>query len=206
MLLLLITQLTAIHLFDSAVSGTRRKSSFTVAAIAIRDQVPAYQKNATKYFSRRWLEKGYHRVAYIDNKDLIQQRELFISNLADLSDRFDSLDIFLLAHTNRIVDWVKTVDTKVRRKIRLVYNSGCLSYGQKLEWERLGVKYYLAHAGSYSLSPVFYFFFLKRWISGHPLQQSVVSANKSVGHLLKLAGWSHRQSENSYGLLCTFYQ
>lgn len=205
-LLLLITQLTAIYLFDTAIAVIRRKKTFTAAAIAIRDRVPAYQKNATKYFSKRWLEKGYHRVVYIDNKDLIQQRELFISSLVDMSARYDSLDVFLLAHTNRMVEWVKNVDVKARQKIRLVYNSGCLGYEQKMEWKQLGVKYYLAHAGSYSLSPVFYFFFLKRWVSGYPLLQSVVSANQSTGHLLKLAGRSHRQPEESYGLLCTFYQ
>src|SRR5262249_19187888 len=136
------------------------------AAVAIRDDVPPYQKWGTKAFTSSYLTKYYAKSYYITQTNHDDGRNDFITDLRSALTQYEYVDIFLLAHSNTYVDWVRDVDPHLRRKIRLVYNTGCNDASQAEQWLHLGANTYIAPPGL-SQSPLFYFFFLRRWTMGY---------------------------------------
>lgn len=157
------------------------------AAVALRDDVIPFQKWGTKVFTLPYLEQYYDYTVYLtqSSSDVTQQE--FIAALTQALARYDSVDIFLLAHTNRYIDWVATIAPDLRAKIRLVYNTGCYDAAQAQAWLQLGAHTAVAHPGL-SDSPVFYFFFLRRWTLGEPLDQVVVASNTRMHSVFEMAG------------------
>lgn len=86
------------------------------------------------------------------------------------------VDIYLLAHGNHFVRWVAELPPARRARLRLVDNTGCRDLGQGPRWLRLGAKAYVGHPGI-SASPVFYFYFLRRWTRGEGLEQAIDGSN-----------------------------
>ena len=82
------------------------------------------------------------------------------------------MDLYLLAHHNHYVNWVAQVPAAARSHLRLVYNTGCRDVRQGPRWLNLGARAYVGHPGE-SASPVFYFFFLRRWTRGYSLGEAV---------------------------------
>lgn len=146
------------------------------AAIAIRDNVIPFQKWGSKAFTLRSLERGYGEVAYFTENAKGDKKDEFVRGLTSALERHECVDIFLLAHSNRYVDWVAEVDPALRHRIRLVYNTGCQDGRQADRWLGLGARTYVGHPGE-SESPVFYFFFLRRWAAGHSAGTAVDESN-----------------------------
>jgi hypothetical protein len=151
----------------------------SAAAIAIRDDVPAYQKAATEWFTVPYLKAGYDQYWYFTQTSEDSQHEAFVSALQEATEKFACVDIFLLAHGNRFVDWVAEVDGERRQRIRLVYNTGGGGAGQAEEWMALGVRAYVAHPGT-NVAPIFYVYFLPAWVEGSPLEVAVAGANEQT--------------------------
>lgn len=148
------------------------------AVLAIRDSVPSFQQFGTELFTDPYLEAYYDKVYYFTQKSSLDQKELIVASLEKLTQNYETVDIFLLAHTNRYLYWFKTLKPKQLKKIRLVYNTGCHNAEQGKDWLKLGADAYIGHQGKTSLSPFFYVYFLRRWVSGYALQQAVEESNK----------------------------
>jgi hypothetical protein len=166
--------------------GERRRT----AAVAIRDNVPAYQQAFTERFTVPRLEEGYDRYWYFTERPGERKREETLRALREATTRYGAVDVFLLAHGNRYIDWVAELDPEQRRRIRLVYNTGGDGAHQGQKWLDLGVGSYVAHPGS-NVAPVFYVHFLPKWLSGEPLTEAVGEANRATHEQLfgKSARW-----------------
>src|SRR5690606_27481654 len=103
------------------------------------------------YFTQRWRGDG--------TDDLL-------AALSDLLARHDSVDLFVLAHSNTLVLDVERLEPERRKRLRLVYDTGCADAVQARHWLDLGADVHVGHPGVRSVSPAFYFFFLRRWLAG----------------------------------------
>jgi len=151
------------------------------AVIAIRDNVNSFQKFGTKLFTTPYLNKYYKEVAYFTQDSCDDKHNEFVKKLDSLLRKYQKVDIFLLAHSNFYYKWVSEIDSAKRKNIRLVYNTGCSDNRQSEIWLNLGAKSYVAHEGVKSISPAFYFFFLRRWGSGDKLI-NIVKASNEIMH------------------------
>ena len=160
----------------------------TRAAVAIRDHVIPFQKWGTRLFTVPLLEEGYDRVYYMTQAHRGDRRAELAAALTDALTKHDEVDLFLLAHGNRFVDWVEEVDPALRQRLRLVYNTGCAGGWQAPEWLRTGADVYVGHNADQSLSPAFYFYFLRRWVRGWSLDEAVRAGNQAAAQRLDWFG------------------
>ena len=179
--------LLVIQLLDSGFPAAASGADYSQAVVAVRDHVPHWQKQATRLFSIPLLQRRYDKMYYLENSDSAEQHRLFVAAIHEALVRYDTVDIFLLAHHNRIINWLNDIDTLALKGIRLVYNCGCGDYDQGKQWKAKGVRYYIGHKGTFSWSPVFYFFFLKRWVNNQSVGDCIRQANKHLRLLLKAA-------------------
>lgn len=180
------------------------KKKYSEAAIAVRDHVAAYQKTATKLFTKLYLKRLYDDLIYIEEKKTGEQQQKFITGLLRLLTNYDSVDVYLLAHGNNMIVWLNGIDKKLTRKIRLVYNCGCGNAQQYEAWANLGVKYYLAHKGEKSLSPIFFYFFIRKRAKRRSFDKSIAAANKHTSFLLTCIGFSAVKAQESCATLYSF--
>jgi len=164
------------------------KKQDNCGAIAIRDNVIPFQKFGTRLFTWPYLSSAYNEVIYLTEFKRNHKRKEFIEGLNNLLNDNDSVDVFLLAHANEYYQWVQQIDSVKRRKIRLVYNTGCSGIAQKDSWLSLGAKYYVGHRSNESISPVFYFYFLRRWCGSEDLGIAVSQSNKNMNEKIKRLG------------------
>jgi len=150
------------------------------AAIAIRDNVIPFQKFGTRLFTYPNLTGAYGKVVYLTEYKRNEKRDEFIKELDKLLDEYKQVDVLLLAHANEFYKWVREIDSVKRKNIRLVYNTGCAGSAQEAIWLDLGVKSYVAHASNQSISPVFYFYFLRRWCGQQTLERAVTEGNVNM--------------------------
>ena len=173
---------------DRPVPQRREPGPRTRAAVALRDHVIPFQKWGTKLFTVPHLEEGYDHVAYLTQASPGDRRPEMVAALEQALARYDDVDLFLLAHGNRFVEWVEAIDPALRAKLRLVYNTGCGGARQAEEWLAVGADVYVGHPAIQSISPAFYLFFLRRWVRGWPLAESVEAANRSAARRLAWFG------------------
>jgi hypothetical protein len=158
----------------------------TRAAVALRDHVIPFQKWGTKLFTLPLLEEAYDDVVYLTQDRPGDKRAELVAALGRALSEHDDVDLFLLAHGNRFVDWVEAIDPALRAKLRLVYNTGCSGAWQADDWRAAGADVYVGHAAPQSMSPAFYFYFLRRWARGWTLDEAVGAANRDAAERL---GW-----------------
>ena len=158
------------------------------AAVAIRDDVIAFQKWGTRTFTLPYLAHGYEHVAYFTQTRDDDRRDAFLAAICEAAAANDEVDVFLLAHGNEFVRWVATLDPAVTRKLRLVYNTGCGDASQSERWLAMGADAYVGHVGE-SESPIFYVYFLRRWNAGWPLDAAVDDANAETARVLGLLSY-----------------
>jgi len=158
------------------------------AALAIRDNVTTFQKWGTELFTLRYLRRYYGASWYFTQAKKGGKKEEFTACLDAALRRYPQVDLFLLAHTNKYVGWVEQLPEELRRRIRLVYNTGCHNQGQQAKWLELGAKTYVGHPGE-SASSVFYYFFLRRWARGESIQQASDESNRLMNRSFKQAEW-----------------
>ncbi|HEX5053734.1 MAG TPA: hypothetical protein VFZ65_18285 [Planctomycetota bacterium] len=174
-----LTDRPLLHGLDTARRAER-------AAMAVRDLVPAFQQWGSRAFTMPNLEAGYGQVAYltVSNAD-VDWKMAFQQRLIGLLRAYAAVDVFLLAHSNSFVDWAREVDPTLRRRLRLVYNTGCFDLKQKQAWLELGARGYVGHVGL-SESPIFYVYFLRRWLRGEPLDELVPECNLLTERMLQI--------------------
>lgn len=153
-------------------TGKKRK-----AAIAIRDHVPGYQKVFTMQYTVPRLREAYDGYWYLTATEDDSKRAEFLAALHEATSEYRVVDVFLLAHSNRYLDWVATLPAEQRRRIRLVYDTGCGDVSQAQDWLSLGVRSFVGH-GDDNVAPVFYISFLPAWLAGRSLEESVELANE----------------------------
>lgn len=163
-----------------------REGSQRRAAFAIRDLVIPFQQWGSRAFTLPNLESVYGTVEYVTLRSRDEARgDEVAARIGGLLKSHDAVDLFLLAHSNDFVSWVRRVPDDLRRKLRLVYNTGCNDLIQKDEWLRLGARAYVGHVGL-SESPVFYVYFLRRWMRGAALDEVVAQSNARTEAFLGL--------------------
>jgi len=146
------------------------------AAIAIRDNVTPFQKWGTRIFTVPYLRTYYGTFHYFTLSGTEDHEERFRRALAHALAHHDHVDLFLLAHGNKLFRWVEGVDADSRQKLRLVYNTGCSNAEQWQTWLDLGAETYVGHPGK-SKSSIFYFYFLRRWASGWSVKAALEESN-----------------------------
>jgi len=164
------------------------------AALAIRDNVTPFQKWGTRQFTAPYLDRYYDRAWYFTQARSGDCKEEFLAALSAALERYPEVDLFLLAHTNNYVRWVTQISPAQRAHLRLIYNTGCYDLKQGPVWLELGAKAYVGHPGE-STSPVFYFYFLRRWSRGMPLKEAMDESNDLMRAALK------RGESGSFGKL-----
>lgn len=147
------------------------------AAVALRDHVIPFQQWGTKLFTLPHLESAYDHVYYLTEAIPGDQHDAMVADLEQALRENDEVDLFLLAHSNRFIYWASEVPPELREKLRLVYNTGCGDAVQGPSWLALGARAYVGHPSSHSLSPIFYVYFLRRWVRGWSLGDAVSAAN-----------------------------
>lgn len=155
------------------------------AAIAIRDDVTSFQKFGSKLFTLPYLEKYYGKVYYYTQYHDDDKKSEFQESLKEAISKYEHVDIYLLSHTNYFYSWIEDMDLEHYNKIRMVYNTGCSGFEQKNYWANIGVASYVSHTGKASLSPIFYFYFLRRWLRGYSLEKAVQVSNSLTEETLK---------------------
>lgn len=167
--------------FDTTPPTLRIQNPNTqIAAVAYRDNVIPFQKFGSKLFTVPAIETYYDGAYYVTDRGLGGGRGKFLAALHAATTEYDAVDLFLLAHSNQIVRWLEAFPPEQRQKIRLVYNTGCRDAYQADAWMRLGVRTYVGHPGRASVSPVFYVYFLRRWIRGHSAIDATRVANQKM--------------------------
>jgi hypothetical protein len=167
------------------------------AAVAVRDHVVPFQKWGTRLFTLPHLESAYDDVTYLTQDGAGDERADLVAALERALAGHDAVDLFLLAHGNRFVDWVADIDPALRGRLRLVYNTGCGGAGQASEWLAAGADVYVGHGAPGSQSPAFYFYFLRRWVRGWRLDEAVDAANRKAVARLGWLGLAERSRDPS---------
>lgn len=157
--------------------------------IAIRDNVIPFQKFGTRLFTEPYLNSAYDKVYYFTQYDNDDKKDSFILALNEALDNYRTVDIFLLAHGNAFYEWIRDIDTVKVKRIRMVYNTGCSGILQSEYWLQSGVGSYISHKGPVSFSPVFYFYFLRRYISGNSIDEVVDESNIKTENSINRFGW-----------------
>lgn len=153
------------------------------AALAFRDLVVPFQQFGTRLFTLPQLAAHYAEVRYFTQRGGEPARERVVAAMRELLGRYREVDLFLLTHGQPYVTWFAGLPRELRVRLRLVYNTGCSGTREWPLWQALGVRAYVAHPGALSLSPFFYFYFLRRWNGGLPLSRAVPEANARVARL-----------------------
>ena len=147
------------------------------AAIAIRDNESPAFKWWTRLFTEPHLYKYYDTYWYFTQTRKGDCEEEFRTALETALNHYQSVDLFLLAHSNKYIEWVAPFSKELRDRVRFVYNTGCYNQKQGSEWLALGADSYIGHPGK-SHSPYFYFFLLRHWTRGEALEAIIELGNR----------------------------
>ena len=163
------------------------------AALAIRDHVTPFQEWGSKIFTWGYLNRYYGAAWYFTQSKggkakKVNLRDAFVTCLDQALAKYESVDLYLLAHTNEYVDWVAALPAERRQRLRLVYNTGCHNLPQGAQWLELGADAYVGHPGV-SSSSVFYYFFLRRWTRGGTLQEATDASNALAATAFRQYEW-----------------
>jgi hypothetical protein len=156
------------------------------AALVIRDNVDEAGKRITALYTLPYMDAYYGHFVYVEDADDTATVYTFVDTLNYLLANYDSVDIYILAHSNYYYTYFYSINPEKRSKIRMVYNSGCHNDEQAISWKDLGAKYYIGHQGELSLSPVFYIYYLRRMFEANDFKTAAEQANIYSRQRLKL--------------------
>ncbi len=188
LLLLLISFCLTVYFTESPLLLFSSIKKTSCGAIAIRDHVVPFQKFGSRLFTVPYLTASYNEVVYLTEYSGDEKHNEFVRELKKLLEENMAVDIFFLAHSNNYYKWVSELDGAQRKKIRMVYNTGCSGADQRDLWLSLGIKSYVGHRSNESISPVFYFYFLRRWCAGYELGEATAEANRNMESKLNRLG------------------
>lgn len=156
-----------------------------IAAFAVRDNVSPFEKTGSALFTLPYLKKYYSAFDYYEApNDFVMSSEV-CPQMKKLLKTNDSLDVFILSHGNMFYQWFRSIDSASRKRIRLVYNTGCDNDSQYVHYANTA-KYYVGHTGERSLSPVFYVYFLRRLLAQGQIEEATRLANEQTTGILNL--------------------
>lgn len=170
----------------------------TVAALAVRDHVVPFQKWGTEMFTLPALHRRYDEVAYFTQRWRGDRTPELLEALRGLLTRHERVDLFVLAHSNALVADVATLPPELTQHLRLVYDTGCTDAAQAAAWLSVGANVHLGHPGRASISPVFYFYFLRRWEANWSVVDAASDANRKTVARLR---WAAPLAESIVGPL-----
>lgn len=153
------------------------------AAVALRDHVSPFEEWGTRMFTLPTLQRAYGHVAYFTADDRDSRREAVTRALAEALETHEAVDFFILAHGNGTWRWLEAIPEAHRGRLRLVYNTGCGDAWQAARWQELGADTYVGHPGA-SASPIFYFYFLRRWVRDTPVAEAREAGNARMDRVL----------------------
>jgi len=166
------------HMTDvPSISLSGRPNRERRAVVAIRDPEKPFMQWGTRLFTWPYLSRHYGRAWLFTQASKEDQKEAIVAAMNEALRSCDSLDLFLLAHSNSFHEWVGILDEELRRKkLRMVYNTGCYNARQGETWLELGAKTYIGHPGN-SVSPPFYVFYTRRWVKGSTVRDAFDEGN-----------------------------
>jgi hypothetical protein len=159
------------------------------ACIAVRDHVSPFEKWGSLMFSFSNLNACYGKVVYLTQNSRGDKRKVFHDSLEKLLRDFKQVDVYILAHGNNYFSWVPEQDSSGRKGLHVIYNTGCGNYYQQKEWRSTGARIYVSHRGNQSLSPVFYFYYLRRLECFSDIKKTVGESNGLMVTHLKRLEW-----------------
>ena len=135
LMIIILVFILVILLSDTPIFFHKKKDSkYTIAAIAIRDNVIPFQKMGSRLFTVSYLQKKYDHYIYMTQYEEMDKREAFTDSLYGFLKNYDSVDVYLLAHSNYYYSWLDTFPKNLLKKIRMVYNTGCGNSNQTYIW------------------------------------------------------------------------
>lgn len=157
------------------------------AALVYRDRENAFFQWGTRIYTEPLLTPHYAEVIYVTERRRGDRARL-LTAARGLLDRHGQVDVFLAVHGSRGLhhDFKRLPN---RDRLGLVYSTGCADGRFGDRWLQAGADAFVGHDGQWSVSPLFYVYFLRRWIEGHPLADAVAQANAQMR--LRL-GWGVR--------------
>lgn len=157
------------------------------AALVYRDRENAFFQWGTRIYTEPLLARHYAEVVYITERERADRGRLFEAAGAMLS-AYAAVDVFLAVHGERALrrGFGRLAN---RERLRLVYSTGCADARYGDAWIALGADAFVGHDGRMSVSPLFYVYFLRRWIEGHSLADAVQQANAQMKNRLWWGGW-----------------
>ena len=165
-------------IIENPIIRFKKKNAKKIGAIAIRDDESAFFKWGSKLFTVPYINKYYSGSMYFTQYQHDDKKAEIVTSLKKLLETNEYVDIYLLAHSNYYYMYVEEIEPELRSKIRLVYNTGCGNATQYEYWLNLGAKSYVSHKNKGSLSPFFYFCFLRRWSKGYTLANATNVSNR----------------------------
>lgn len=157
------------------------------AALVYRDRENAFFQWGTRIYTEPLLTPHYAKVVYITERQRSDRARVFEAAGALLRD-YAEVDVFLAVHGERALRrGFKMLPH--RERLRLVYSTGCADARYGAAWTALGADAFVGHDGRMSVSPLFYVYFLRRWIEGHPLAEAVQQANAQMKTRLWWGAW-----------------
>lgn len=157
-------------------------------AFVFRDNVAGWEKLGSKLLALGQLRPAYDELVYVTqraDRRKFDHTEL-IDPLRGLLERHPVIDVFLFAHGNSFIYTIEThIPEHLRRKIRLVYNTGCNCADQGEYWLRLGADSYIGHPGR-SASSYFCLYFIRRWVRGWSVEAAVDDSNRRAKTRIEL--------------------
>ena len=113
----------------------------------------------------------------------VDEARRLLRELPRLLRRMNAVDIFIASHSNIYDMLIDDLPASLRRKIRLVYNTGCSDARRSRQWLDLGVGAYVGHAG-FSFSVHFLDSFRHWWWAGYSLERAVARGNRAMADVL----------------------
>lgn len=164
--------LSAASAFDELKESTRSmKKALTRKKDHLADRAIVHAIDAVQ-----GAKKPYDQIEAVDshgpNVEEVQRR------LIMALEKNDVVDFFMFGHGGRtqLYDMMSAVPSDLRKKIRLVYSSGCSDYDSVCKVLDKAGKVYVSHHET-SCSPIFATRFLQQWISGQSIAKAVEDGN-----------------------------
>ena len=150
------------------------------AAVYVIADNPGFQ-----YFTTNFVEPliGAYEIGKVfdfDEEDTSDVKSEFLKNLTFSLNKGRTVDLFILGHTNSYSKMLAGIPRDLRKKIRLVYNSGCYNVddGPNL-LSSYGIQAYVGHFG-FSASPLFLNKFIYNWLGSYYLRAAVARTNLAL--------------------------
>ena len=189
-------------LFNLLIPSEAKARKKETAAFALVFNDPGITRNVSSHYMKTNLKNSYDQLDIVEpeNKDLSsyskEELQALGKKLSDSLKKNRAVDLFVVAHTNAaymVLDYVRP--SYLKKKIRMVYNTGCYNAHHSTEWKKRDVTTYIGHAGL-SCSPIFLKTFLSKWTNGYNAKDAAYAGNLSLA--MNLGGLTLTRDEKNF--------